>query len=246
MGVFLAAGTATIVVSRCTPAVVDESLWEMKPENLKKAPPHTLIIRPTRFSDHTSMGNSDGPIIARNLDFKGLLALSQAYADKDGFHHVFSRQRMLLPADAPQDHYDLMFIFSNSQLKVLQQAIEKKFGYTIRKEIRQTDVLTLKIKTPALLVLHASKAGEKVNFKQNKNMRTTSNFPISNTMEFLEGVFQKPVIGQAGLAGRYDFTFQWQEPQQLETVLAKELEQVGLELVPSRESIEMVVVEKVN
>src|ERR1035437_3593403 len=242
----LAAGTTSVVIHKSKSHAVDESLWEMNFENLKKAPRNTLIIRPTHFSDNKSMLNTDGPIIAHNLDLKGLLEFAYAFADKEEFHHVFSRQRMILPVDAPQDRYDLMFIFPNSQLKALQQAISKKFDYTIRKEIRQTEVLMLKVKDPALLALHASKAGRKVNYKQNKGMRTTSNFPISNTMDYLEGVFHTPITGQPSLSGRYDFTFQWQDPQQMEAALTRELEQAGLELVPSREPIEMLVVEKVK
>jgi uncharacterized protein (TIGR03435 family) len=242
----LAAGTTSVVIHKSKSHAVDESLWEMNFENLKKAPRNTLIIRPTHFSDNKSMMNTDGPVIAHNLDLKGLLEFAYAFADKEEFHHVFSRQRMILPVDAPQDRYDLMFIFPNSQLKALQQAISKKFDYTIRKEIRQTEVLMLKVKDPALLALHASKAGRKVNYKQNKGMRTTSNFPISNTMDYLEGVFHTPITGQPSLSGRYDFTFQWQDPQQMEAALTRELEQAGLELVPSREPIEMLVVEKVK
>jgi uncharacterized protein (TIGR03435 family) len=241
-----AAGTTSVVVSRFASAAVDESLWEMNLENLKKAPPHTLIIRPTHFSDHTSMMNSDGPIIAHNLDFKGLLEVAYASDDKDGFHHVFSRQRMLLPADAPRENYDLMFIFPNSQLKALQQAISKKFGYTIRQETRPTKALMLNVKDPALLARHVSQAGSKVGYKQNENMRVTSNFPIANTMDDLEFVFHQPVVGQSGLSGRYDFNFQWKTPQQMETAITQELGQAGLELISTNVPVEMLVVEKVK
>jgi uncharacterized protein (TIGR03435 family) len=55
------------------------------------------------------------------------------------------------------------------------------------------------------------------------------------------------VIDRTGLAGRFDVDLKWDEqvegqnPDAFKQVL---LDQLGLELVPSRESVEMLVVEK--
>jgi len=246
VGVLFATGTTSVIIKQVESPSVDEALWEMKLENLKKAPPFTLIIRPTRFSDNTAMEHSDGPIIAHNLDFVGLLEFAYASSDPDGFRHSFSRERMILPTDIPKAHYDLMFIFPNSRIVTLQQAISKKFGYTIEKETRQTEVLVLTVKDPALLALHVSKKGTKMNHKRDNNVRSTFNEPMSDTAQFLEGAFHKPVLVQPGLSGRYDFTFRWQDPQLREEVLNQELEEAGLELLPTNMPIEMLVVEKVN
>jgi uncharacterized protein (TIGR03435 family) len=71
-----------------------------------------------------------------------------------------------------------------------------------------------------------------------------SNFPISSVADYLEGTFDKPVIVQPGLSGNYDITFQWEDAQGKKQALTDELAQAGLELVPSCEPIEMLVVEK--
>jgi uncharacterized protein (TIGR03435 family) len=132
-------------------------------------------------------------------------------------------------------------------MEKLQQAISRTTGFAARKETRQTNVLLLKVKDPALLALHVSKKGTKVNYKQDGNLRTTSNFPISSTAEFLESAFHKPVLVQSGLSQHYDITFRWpDDPQQWEAALTHELDQMGLELVPSIEPVEMLVVEKVK
>jgi uncharacterized protein (TIGR03435 family) len=246
VGVLLATGTTSVVINKVKSSSVDESLWQMKLENLRKAPPFTLIIRPTRFSDNNGIMNSDGPVIAHNLDFVGLLEFAYASSDPDGFRHSFSRERMILPADIPKGHYDLMFIFPNSRIETLQQAISKKFGYTMKKEIRQTDAFVLKVKDPALLALHASKKGTKMSHQRDNNMRSAFNQPISDTAQFLEGTFHKPVLVEPGLSGRYNFTFRWQDPQLKEEALSQDLEEAGLELVPTNLPIEMLVVEKVN
>jgi len=131
-------------------------------------------------------------------------------------------------------------------MEKLQQAIGRTTGFAALKETRQTDILVLKVKDPALLALHVSKKGTKMNHKYSEGMQASFNQPISDTAHFLETAFHKPVLVQGRLSEHYDFTFQWQDPQQKEAALTQELEQGGLELVPSYEPIEMLVVEKVK
>ena len=234
---------AIILAAGVTVIAVDESLWQMKLENLKKAP-QVLIIRPTRFSDHTEMIGNEG-IISHNLDFKGLLEIAYAVTNSEGNGpQFFSRQRIILPHDAPQGRYDLMFTLPDHPMDKLQQTIAEMTGFAARKEIRKTDVLLLHIKDPALIALHVSKKGTKTKFKYDEGIREMLNFPISSTAEFLEGVFHKPVLVQPGVSERYDFTFKWQDPQNKETDLNRELEEAGLELMPTNLPIEMLVVEE--
>jgi uncharacterized protein (TIGR03435 family) len=65
----------------------------------------------------------------------------------------------------------------------------------------------------------------------------------------------KPIIDQTGSKDHYDFDFQWTEPKwssfdamksALQDIWTDQLNQVGLELVPSREPVKMLVVEKAN
>ncbi len=241
VGVLLAAGTTSVVIKEVESPSVDESLWEMKLENLKKAPP-VIIIRPTHYFDHTAMTDRE-KWIAHNMDFKGLLQVAYAFTNSDGYQ-VFGRERMILPPDAPQSRYDLMFTLPNHPTEKLQQAISRTTGFEARKEIRQTDVFLLNVKDPARLALHVSKKGTKMNHKQENNMWAAFDQPISDTTRFLEGVFRKPVLAPPDLSGRYDFTFQWQHPQQRQEALKQELEEAGLELVPTNMPLEMLVVEK--
>jgi RNA polymerase sigma factor (sigma-70 family) len=243
VGVLFAAGTTTVVIHNVKSPSVDESFWDMNLENLKKAP-QVLIIRPTRFSDHTSMVGDNG-LIAHNLDFKGLLEFAYVFTNSDGWH-PFSRERMILPAGVPQGGYDVMFTLPDHPLGKLQQAVSRTTGFTAQKESCQTDAFLLKVKDPALLAIHAGKKGSKMNYKQDNGMISWSNFPMSFVVGFLEGAFHKPVLMQPDLSGNYDFTFQWQDPQQKEAALNQELEEAGLELMPTNMPIEMLVVEKMK
>jgi uncharacterized protein (TIGR03435 family) len=213
---------------------VDESFWEMKVENLKKAPA-VVIIRPSRYSAAGSMGSHDGRTIAHNIDFATLLY--DAYS--------FSRQRMILPASVPEGQFDLMLTLRDHPTEALQKAIQRQFGFTARRETREMDVLWLKVKDPTLLALHTSASGSKRHFKSGKGMMAWTSCPMAFMVEFLEGNFGKPVMVRPELSGKYDITFQ-EDAQDMEQALADELAQAGLELVPGREPIEMLVVEKAN
>jgi uncharacterized protein (TIGR03435 family) len=73
----------------------------------------------------------------------------------------------------------------------------------------------------------------------------------------LEEQFRIPVVDETGLTNRYDFNVTWDEYGKkvgnqypnypnLEGLKQALADQLGLELVPSREPIEMLVVEKVK
>ena len=241
--VLLAAGTTSVVINKMESPSVPESLWELKLGNLEKVPP-VLIIRPTRFSDSSAMMNGE-KIIIHNSDFKGLLEVAYAITNAEGNGpQFFSRQRMVLPADAPQGGYDLMFTLPNHPMEKLQQAIRQKFGFTARREIRDTDALVLAVKDPVRLALHASLSGSKMNFKNGTNFLAYSKFPIAEEAQTLAGFFSKPVILQAGLSGNYDLTYKWEDVDRRKESVSNELAQAGLELVPTNMPIEMLVVEK--
>ena len=238
--VLFATGTTVVVVEKVVSPSVDESFWEMRGENLNKAPA-VLIIRPARYSDYGMMSINDSDnimskVIAHNLNFVGLLRIA----------YSISQQRMILPETVPTNRFDLMLTLRSHQKEALQKAINREFEVTARRETRETNVLLFKVKDPGLLALHVSKRGSKMSFTNDKGLWAWGNFPISFVSNYLEGVFNKPVIVQSGLGDRYDITFQWEDAQSQKKALSDELAQAGLELVPSRESIEMLVVEKVK
>ena len=241
----LVSGTVVVVKEVGFPTV-DESFWEMKTENLQRAPA-VLIVRPTQYSDHAIVGDTEDRVITHNLNFVGLL--QQAYS--------FSPQRMILPANVPPGRFDLMLTLRNHQKESLQRTLDRKFGITCRRETRETDVRLLKVANPKLLALHVSKRrGSRMDFKNAKGLWAWVNFPISNVAGFLDEVaFNKPVVVQAGLSDHHDIKFQWEEREgdpddvailRMRQAVTEELNQAGLELVPSREPIEMLVVEKVK
>jgi uncharacterized protein (TIGR03435 family) len=236
-------GTA-LVVAGVTAIAVDEKYWEATLNNLSNAP-HVLIIRPSRYPDYRIAINTDGRAIGHNLRFADLIWLA----------YSFSRQRIIMPASVPTNRFDVMVTLRSHEKEALQEAIKQEFGFAARRESRETDLLTLTMRNPDLLALHVSTFDSKKNLHFSKGSWSRSNCPISELAQHLEYVFDRPVVLQLGLSGNYDFSFEWDEHEgdsrdvantRMRQAITRELNQLGLELVPGREPIEMLVVEKVK
>jgi uncharacterized protein (TIGR03435 family) len=216
-----------------TATAIDESFWELKKDNLEKAPP-VLIIRPTRFPHHSGVVfDSPYRFIRHDVDFPSLLATA----------YSIQIQRMVLPANVPTNRFDAMLTLPSHQEEAQQKAIEKQFGFTARRETRATEVLLLKIKDPGLLALHASKSGGKPDFKHGDDLSAYSNSSIDSYAGILQHLLNKPVVVEPGLSGNYDMTFQWKNKKGAQA-LYDGIAEAGLELVLTNMPMTMLVVKK--
>ena len=237
--VLFATGTTVVVVEKFGSHGVDESFWEIKFENLKKAPP-VAIIRPTRYSEAISISDS-GNRIAHDVAISDLL--EWAYS--------CTSIKMVLPTNIPEGRFDLMLTLPQDPTKALRQEIRKQFGFIARHENIETNALLLTVKDADLLAAHRSKLGNRKHYHRDTAFETFSNFPISKLAWYCEWWFQTPIILQSGCSGNYDFRRPVYQSISYEEANAKtrefvreELEDMGLELVPATTAVEMVVVEK--
>jgi uncharacterized protein (TIGR03435 family) len=137
----------------------------------------------------------------------------------------------------------------------LQKEIERKFGLVGRREIRDADVLLLKIQNADASGL---KSAEPRRRERNSTSSSRSgagefscrNEQLSDLAWFLEGRFEFPVIDQTGTTNHFDIDLKWNEPNwqhlNLDGLKKGLRDQLGLELMPSREPVEMLVLEKAN
>ena len=249
VGMLLAAGTTTVIVEKVIRPEFfgtdlswadDPRAWKMDSTVLAKNP-SAVILRTTRFQHINGAAVSENRIEFENVSLRFLL----------GNGYSCDEFRMVLPKDLPQENYDFMFTLPGMPgdwLKTLRVEIKKRFGLVAHLETREADVLVAKVtnsNTHGLKIASGSEDQQAGNFRN----VVFKGAPIDSLTSWLEAITEMPVLNQTGLTNYYDITVKWKPlPGQSEADAIRQLlpDQFGLELVPSREPIEMLVVEKVK
>jgi uncharacterized protein (TIGR03435 family) len=251
VGILLAAGTTTMTIKTVSHQN-EESLWDkMMHANLQdlQSAPEGVDLRPSKLTrDVAGMHEGYGKVLGLYQPFETLIA--RAYN--------VSPWRVLALSPLPTGEFDYMATTSSRQRESLQDMIKAKFGLKGRHEMRETDVLESKMKRP-------NATGLKPNSTYEQNSSSTAgigslhrvNGPMSYLAFDLEHCLQIPVIDRTGLAGRFDYDVKWDDElkwddtgrshfSNLDGLKQALLDQLGLELVPARETLDMLVVEKAN
>lgn len=256
-GLLLAAGTTTLTVKEVShhrqemvwnqiiPSTDEDNRVAQDWQQLQQAPP-AVSIRPTKFSS-TEFGivGGDGKNMGIYRPFREVL--SRAYDIRPSY---------IVPlTPLPRGNFD--FIVSGQQpANALRDEIERQYGLVGRRETREMDVMLLRVSWPNAPGLKPSAAPNKpsVSFWGLGHLRRSSG-PIRLVEDDIQQNLQIPVVDQTGLTGRYDYEIQWDDELKwddagqwyyantngLKQVV---LDQLGLELVPGREPVEVLVVEK--
>ncbi len=247
VGVLLAAGTATVTVTEIQKHRTYP--WQVETDDLNKvlaAAPPMVEIRPAKFSKSrvTVTHHSDGNVQRLEFGIPIQMMLFEAYDSRP--------TRAILPK-LPQDKYDFIVSLPQGSSEALAQEIKQKFGFIGKKELLERDVLLLKLSNPDARAFKAN-----TNFVAGHDdgdahfNKTIGDLIWQNS---LEDTLHLPILDKTGLSNRYDYTFHYPEwnpswstnfnalKQGLKDALHSQL---GLELVPSREPVEMLVVEKVK
>ena len=237
----ISVAAAVAIAAVVTPVIVHYSSWADDPRYwetdftaLEKIPP-VFVLRPTQFARQGGATRNRNKIMSKDIRINELLE----------YAYDFSPPRMVLLGALPQEHFDLLLTLPDRPLETLQEALRKRFGLTAHRENRETEVLTLKDKhanAPGLQV----HAGGDSSAAGKANALTINNTTIAEWARHLDWRFNKAVVDQTGLNGRYDTQIQWPPragESDRDAFRRAMLEQMGLELVPGRERIEMLVVE---
>jgi uncharacterized protein (TIGR03435 family) len=255
--VTLALGTTacSIRILAQDPAMDDAAWGRMDGRTLNTLPP-VFILRPTHFAGAPSgagggVATAGNKMLGRAISFDVLMSL--AY-DVDA-------SRVVLPPATPAGGFDLLMTSPDASKEKLQTEIAQRLGYVARAETRPTDVLLLQAKQAGAPGLKPSQGGRggKVSSSssfsggarvgvRSRNV-TLQSQPISTLVKNLQGYFDKPLLDRTGLAGKYDFTLEVTLPSggsESDAVRRALPAQLGLEVVPSREPLEVLVVQKAN
>jgi uncharacterized protein (TIGR03435 family) len=241
VGVLLAAGTATVTVKE-----VQEHKaypWQMARVNstiLDQAEPQVRIV-PTRFTQFGGWTynnrSADRKVIGICAPVKEIL--QAAYGELTA--------RTVFPAVLPQEKYDFIANLPTGSMAALQQEIKKQFGLSGSRQMHNTDVLLLTVKSHAPGLKPAEGRGSVDNRFIGPGECSVQNQPLTGLAELLESYFEMPVIDRSGVTTNFDIDVHWDEqdyrknPDGLKRAL---LDQLGLELVPAREGIDMLIIEK--
>ena len=244
--VLLAAGTTMITVKeiqehRAYP-------WQVRNTDIGKVlnqtPPQVKIV-PTIFPPGDGYTRVNGKVLGTGISIRNLL--NAAY--RTGWYRTVATTQL------PEKSYDFIANLPDGNEAALRQEITRQFHLVGRTETREADVLLLTTKSRNARGLKPSTMPPSQGANQIRDgagYYKALNATLNNFARFLENSLEIPIIDRTGIEGRFDFdfNFRWDEPDRQnrnpERLKPALLDQLGLELVPSREPIEMLVVEKVQ
>ena len=150
----------------------------------------------------------------------------------------------------PDGNYDFIANIPEGSLDALQKEIQRKFGLVGKRELRRVDVLLLTLKNPNAGGLKPTRGiGIREESILSPGFCSIPNQPLTGLTELLETYFEIPVLDRSKQAARFDIQIQWDEqearknPAGLKKALSDEL---GIELISSEESVEMLIVSKIK
>jgi len=250
VGVLLAVGAATVSVKEIQTHRTYRGSWQVQDITLDRSllgrmPPLVQIL-PTKFAEFNTVNDGIGIVVARGK-MAGLRQpvseiIMRAYGGS-------SQVRVVAETDLPPGEYDFIASVPNAPMEALQQEIKNQFELVARHDMRETNVLLLRVKNPNAPGFRPTSGKTEYNSAGPDHISVVNDtlWPLDM---FLETYFFKvPIIDQTGLAGHFDYEVKLSangNSQRLDLDGLKQalLDQLGLELVPSHQPIDMLVIEK--
>ncbi len=211
-----------------------------------------ISVRPSVSTNSTGWGGS-GRFMARGYTVWELLP--RAFDQP-----LQSHSRVLTNGSLPEGRYDFTVIQTKSHAgdvsaleknvsALLQQALKSAFGISGRRETREVDVMFLRVKgTNAPGLVPCLIAGGGANY--GLGVVEGTDMSMTGVALALENALDKPVFDETGMTNRYDVLLKWDQKSwdrpNSEGLMKALREQLGLELVPGKRPVEMLVVEQEN
>ena len=244
VGLLLATGTYTFAVKKIEAYYADRDSWRVAGLNsplVDKVPPQVRIL-PTKFrpTEQNLAATFDGERWAGTG--VPLAAIVQAA-------YRWSPGRILFANGQGAARYDFISNLPRGATDALQRELEHKLRLSVRREIREVDVLKLVVKQPNAPGLKPPIPGGGNDwigagrYQCDDRAIDSSHQPFVGLIRFLEVFYRQPVVDETGLTEHFSIDLRW-EPGRKLAVKQALLDQLGLELVPGRESVEMLVVDK--
>jgi uncharacterized protein (TIGR03435 family) len=236
VGVLFATGTVTTVAWKKKMEAVEAhrgQVWQQLYDvsALDRLPPQVAIFPALRSRAVGNVwGGDNGKFIGLGVGVNDIM--QAAYGVGSG--------RLIYTTPVPIGRYDFIQNLKTNQQEALQQAVKKKFGLVGKRQLVETNVLVLTAAFHYASGLRPSSGGD--GFNAESGSISGRNKPIDQLIFALEYFLKIPIVDQTGLQGNFDLDLKWDStPDGLKHAVRQQL---GLELVPGRESIKCVVVGK--
>jgi uncharacterized protein (TIGR03435 family) len=236
-----------LAVTIATPITIQEIqehqtyVWQNLPADsglLDHLPPQVKIRR----SKYASFGICEhyGKTLELGASIKQIVA---AAYNTPTAHVLFSTP--VIPGQ-----FDLFANLTNDNATALQRELKRQFGLIGKVDTRNADALLLKVKDPAALRSHLFKGQDGFKVPHGLQYGRSSLAGVGNGIEL---IFDQPVVDATGTSNEYHLQFlanetDWNSIQtrllSVRQTLTDEMDQAGLELVPTNMPLEMLVVEK--
>jgi uncharacterized protein (TIGR03435 family) len=247
VGVLLAAGTSAVAIQEFrSPSIEEVFKHASEGGYLVQAPPVAFV----RHSQGglTGVTSSDtGRMVGHGVTLGALLSL--AYGSPT-MHFHWSEDRVIFPPEVADEKFDFLLTVPDHRQEALQAEIKNQLGVTAHRELREADVLVLTVSNPNATGLAVAKDEPSSDRTTERGGYEFFNEPISYLRDFLENKLGKPVIDETELTQSYSGNLKLSLPADknaklgaIQTALAGQL---GLQLVPRHEPVEMLVVEIVK
>jgi uncharacterized protein (TIGR03435 family) len=233
-GVVLVAGLTPVGINKIRAHRV--AMWEVREPSvdlLRKTPPQVRIV-PTKFQSNR-WENDNGRMLGIAQPAK--IVVAAAYG-MWAWQSVFE-------TPLPLGRFDVIANLPEGSAEALQAEVKKQFGVVAHRETRETDVLLLRVKNPDADGLKPAPASSLPGTRYENGEYFWTNRSIYEVVGVLGFYFEKPIINQTGFNGLYDYHLKVDWKRHNAATLKQDLlDQLGLELVPGRQPIEVLVVEK--
>jgi uncharacterized protein (TIGR03435 family) len=239
IALLLVGGGAAVAINEIgKSSTEDRVIWFLEPKILDREP-EIIAIRQTALAPNQggTWQEENDRILALAEPIRYLYAW--AYDQKLG--------RLIMPTNVPTARYDFMVGLKKNQRQEFQKALENRFGLVGRHEQREVQVLALTVARPSNGIVETTEGvGNSGAFTNRFYLHRA---PFSTMVFWLEDYFRMPVVDQTGLTNLYNVELNWEQSpgaKGLDTNALKQalLEQLGLELKPTTQAVDMVVVEK--
>ena len=238
VGLLLAAGTATVAVREI--ASDRREMWQEKYDLavVDQVPPQVKILPSAkRAVERHIAGQRHGKILGFGKSFSDVILAAYRWKYNEG--------QLIFSVPVPDGQYDYISNLRQGQSEALQQEIKRKFGLVARPTIIETNILILQLRSANAAGLRTNTDG-KVMFSAGPGAIISHGQSLYSLVAYLRGLLGTLVIDHTGFKGDFDIDLQWDERESTEGLKQQLLDQLGLELVPSSEFVDFLVVEKAN